>query len=36
MGVVLGNPGKLVSHAGSAGYVNNVLGGSESAFVTGM
>lgn len=24
--VVLGNPGKVVSHKGSAGYVNNVLG----------
>jgi serine O-acetyltransferase len=36
MGVVLGNPGKLVSHAGSAGYVNNVLGGAESAPVPGV
>ena len=36
MGVVLGNPGKVVSHAGSAGYVNNVLGGPESYPVIGM
>jgi len=36
MGVVLGNPGKLVSYGGSAGYVNNVLGRPESALVTGI
>jgi serine O-acetyltransferase len=29
MSVVLGNPGKVVSMAGSIGYVNNILGGAE-------
>jgi serine O-acetyltransferase len=35
MGVVLGNPGKVVSHEGSAGYVNNVMGSFESHLATG-